>query len=268
MKNMHFLLPRRHRTFRPSYLATTVAIIAAVLIAIVQPHWLDALFLQASGGMFAVHAELVQGSDGVQARLMSKQDFATENQMLREENTRLAVRATLYDEVIAERDRIFQRFGRDPLMTGVLARVVAAPSRSPYDVILIDVGTDDGISEGDEAWFDTTLMLGTVESVSSDAARVRLFSSPGVETPVMAGTSTEALFTAIGSGGGAFEVSIPKDIPVTVGDALMLPTEGHGTLGFVREVTSHDTDSFQTVRAILPINLFETREVLIRSVGR
>jgi cell shape-determining protein MreC len=199
---------------------------------------------------------------------MSKQDLATENQVLREENTRLAVRAALYDEVIAERDRIFERFGRDPMMTGVLTRVVAAPSRSPYDVILIDAGTDDGISEGDEAWFDTTLMLGTVESVSSNAARVRLFSSPGVETPVIVGTSTEALFTAIGSGGGAFEVSIPKDIPVTVGDALMLPTEGHGTLGFVREVTSHDTDSFQTVRVILPINLFETREVLIRPVGR
>ena len=268
MKNMHFLLPRRHRTFRPSYLATAAAIVAAVLIAIVQPHWLDVLFLQASGGMFAVRAELVQGADGVQARLMSKQDLAEENQMLHDENARLAVRAALYDEVIAERDRIFQRFGRDPMMTGVLARIIAAPSRSPYDVILIDAGADDGIAEGDEAWFDTTLMLGTVESVSSHAARVRLFSSPSIETPVIVGTSTEALFTAVGFGGGAFEVSIPKDIPVMVGDALMLPSEGHGTLGFVREVVAHDADSFQTVRAILPINLFETREVLIRSTGR
>ncbi len=265
---MRFLQPRRHRTFRPSYLATAVAIIAAVLIAIVQPHWLDVLFLEASGGMFAVHATLVEGAEGVQARLMSKQDLAAENQALHDENTRLAVRAALYDEVIDERNRIYERFGRDTATTGILARIVAAPSRSPYDVVLIDAGANDEIEVGDEVWFDTTLMLGTVEGVSSHTARARLFSSPGTETQVTVGTTTEALFTALGSGGGAFEVSVPKDISVAVGDALMLPSEGHGALGFVREVVAHDADSFQTVRATLPVNLFETREVLIRPTGR
>lgn len=265
---MRSLQPRRHRTFRPSYLATAAAIVVAFLIAVIQPHWLDAFFLEASDGMFAVRAALVESTDGVHARLMSKQDLAAENQALRDQNARLTVRAALYDEAVAERDRIYERFGRDVATSGTLARIIAAPSRSPYDVIIIDAGSSEGIKTGDEAWFDATLMLGTVESASEHAARVRLFSSPGIETGVQIGTTTTAIFAAVGSGGGSFEVSVPKDIPVDIGDALMMPNEGHGALGFVRETLAHDADSFQTVRAVLPINLFEAREVLIRSTDR
>lgn len=268
MKNMRFLQPRRHRTFRPSYLATAGAIFLALLIVVVQPHWLDVLFLEASGGMFAANAAITEGAHGVRTRLLSKQELEAENEALREENTRLTIRAALYDEVAAERDRLFERFGRESSVPGVLARVIAAPSRSPYDVFLIDAGSADGITAGDEAWFDTTIMLGVVESVSPHAARVRLFSSPGIENSVSVGATSTALFTATGFGGGAFELSVPKDIVIEKDDALLLPGEGHGVLGFVHEVVAHDTDSFQTVRAALPINLFETREVIIRPIGR
>lgn len=265
---MRFLQPRRHRTFRPSYLATALAVVGALLIAVVQPHWLDVLFLEASGGMFSASAAITDGADGVRTRLTSKRELEAENDTLREENIRLTLRAALFDEVIVERDRLYARFGQEPSVPGVLARIIAAPSRSPYDVLLIDAGSSDGIAVGDEAWFDITLMLGTVESVSPHAARVRLFSSPGMETHVsVSGTST-GLFTAMGVGGGAFELSIPKDIAVEKEGALILPSEGHGALGFIKEITTHDTDSFQTVRAILPINLFETRELVIRPVDR
>ncbi len=264
---MRFLQPRRHRTFRPSYLATALAVFAALLIAIIQPHWLDVLFLEASGGMFSASAAITDSADGVRTRLTSKRELEAENDALREENIRLTLRAALYEELKAERDRLYDRFGRSTSTAGVLARIIAAPSRSPYDVVLIDAGSSDGIAVGDEAWFDITLMLGTVESVSPHAARIRLFSSPGVETHVsVSGTST-ALFTATGVGGGAFELSIPKDIVVEKESALLLPGEGHGALGFIKEITVHDTDSFQTVRAILPINLFEAREVVIRKQG-
>lgn len=264
---MHFLQQRRQRTVRPSFLATVVAIVIALVVAVIQPHWLDVLFLEASGGLFSVRAALLEETEGMEARLMSKQELLAKNQSLSDENARLRVRAALYDEVVNERDRLYERFAVESTTPGKLAHVIAAPSRSPYDVILVDVGSDDGIGVGDEAWFDTTLMLGTVESTSASVSRVRLFSSPGVETAVTVGTTTEALLSAVGAGGGAFEMDIPKDIVVAPNDALMLPYAGHGTVGFVREVTANDADSFQTVRAILPINLFESREVMIKKQG-
>lgn len=263
---MRFLQPRRRRIVRPSSLAVGAAIVVALLIAVVQPRWLDVVFLEASGGMFPANAALTESADDLRTRFLSKHELEAENRALREENARLAIRAALYNELAAERDRLFERFGREPSASGVLARVIAAPSRSPYDVFLVDAGSADGVAEGDEAWFDTTLMLGTVESMSPHAARVRLFSSPGVESAVSVGTST-ALFVATGLGGGVFELRIPKDISIEVGDALLLPGEGHGALGFVREVVAHDADSFQTVRAALSVNLFETREVVIRKSG-
>lgn len=258
---MRSLQPRR-RGIRPQWIATLAGVCCLVALIAVRPAWLERLFIDTTISSSFVRRALADTADSVRVGMMTVQDVVDEIARVREENAELRLRAALYNEMRAERDRLYARFGRDETPLGVLAHVVASPARSPYDTLILDAGAAHGVSTGDEVLFDTTLSVGVIESVSERGSRVRLFSSPGYESQVSIGTST-ALVTAVGRGGGSFELQIPKDMPVHLDDALMLVGAHRGALGFVRNIEARDADAFQTVLATSPINLFETREVLV-----
>lgn len=237
-------------------------IVCCVALALWSPQWLDRMSIRVAVSSGFIRTAIADSADTVRTGMMTVSDVVDELRRVREENAALRIRAALYDEMRAERDRLYQRFGRTSETQGVIAHVLVSPARSPYDTFIIDAGSAHGIAVGNEVMFDTTLSIGVVEEVGAQGARVRLFSSPGVENQVSIGTST-AHMTAVGRGGGSFELEVPKDITVNVDDALMLAGAQRGALGFVRSVESRDADAFQTVYAASPINLFETREVLI-----
>lgn len=262
MKNMRSLQQRRRSSFGLGRIAAIIGVCCILGLVVVRPVWLERLFIETAVSSSFIREALADTADGVRTGMMSVQEVVDEIVRVREENTQLRLRAALYDEMRAERDRLYSRFGRDVELRGVLGHVLASPARSPYDTFILDIGSADGVSTGDAVLFDSTLSVGVIESTSQHGARVRLFSSPAYESQVSIGTST-ALVTAVGRGGGSFELRVPKDLPVAVDDALMLVGAQRGALGFVQSVEARDADSFQTVYATSPINLFETREVLV-----
>lgn len=260
---MHSLQQHRRRPRGTYRIGIGLLIGCALLVAFTRPAWLERFFLDTLVSTSFVREVVADTADDVRVGMMSMRDVVDEIRALRGENAALRVRAALYDDVVADRNRLYQRFGWDMAVVGTIAHVVAAPTRSPYDTFVLDRGSTAGVREGDIVWFDHTIALGKVEQVSDAASRVRLFSSPGYEQYVSVGTSS-AMVSAVGRGGGSFELTVPKDIPVALDEPLYSIDVTLGVLGFVRDIKARDADSFQTVYAASPINLFETREVFIR----
>lgn len=98
------------------------------------------------------------------------------------------------------------------------------------------------------------MALGVIDTVSKNASRVRLFSSPGYEQEVRVGTSS-FIVVAHGKGGGVFEVNVPKEVAIARNDNVFLAT---GELvGTVKKILESDAEAFTVAQVVMPQNIFE-----------
>jgi cell shape-determining protein MreC len=266
MKSTRFLQQHRARGRFP-FRALHLALIAgALLVSFASPAWLEEGILSFTGPVWRMRSALAQGIVSTTRRLMSREELETENARLREENARLSIRGALYDELMADVVRLESLAGRAPAgERRIVGHVLASPSASPYDSFLIDIGSADGIARGDRVIFDDSIELGFIDLVTDHSARVSLLSSPGAKHEVYIGT-VSARLEAIGQGGGMFIVKAPKELRISASDAVM-SAGTREAIALVHAVEAGDSDAFQTVYAVMPVNLFETREVLVERSG-
>jgi hypothetical protein len=55
-------------------------------------------------------------------------------------------------------------------------------------------------------------------------------------------------------GGGAFELTIPQEVDVAVGDIVRIPASTSLALGVVTEITAKPTDTSKVVRFAMPVS--------------
>lgn len=142
----------------------------------------------------------------------------------------------------------------------VAAAVIARPPYTPYDTLVIDRGSVDGIVQFAPVYYGGNMALGYVESVTAHTAHVVLFSSPGVKSTVYIFGSN--IFTnAYGEGGGVIRVSVPQGIPLSVGEPVVLPSLNTGLIGIIDEVQSIPTEPEQHAYVTLSAPLQSIRAV-------
>ena len=143
---------------------------------------------------------------------------------------------------------------------GIVASVLLRPPQVPYDIIIIDIGEDDGVKEGMLVGVYGDILLGFVEEVFNDTSRVRLYSRSGEKVNVFI-NNTNIFTTAVGSGGGNFEITIPRVDEVEVGSLVTtLGTEAF-VLGIVEFIKADMADAFQRVLFRIPVNIQELKWV-------
>jgi rod shape-determining protein MreC len=158
--------------------------------------------------------------------------------------------------------------GRNEKESRILAALLVSPPRTPYDSFVLDAGTEDGVSVGDEVLFGATV-LGRVVAVSRSTATAQLFSTPGIATPVVIWRGGLALpAEAVGEGNGAFRLTVPRGAGVAVGDTVVMPGINPAQFGEVAAVETSETDSFATAFARNPVNVSLLRFLEIRSNSR
>ncbi|MBI2046223.1 MAG: hypothetical protein HYT28_02290 [Parcubacteria group bacterium] len=164
--------------------------------------------------------------------------------------------------LIEENKALKESFGRKDATPRILANILAKPNRSPYDTLILDAGTEEHINLGDIVSVFETAAIGEITEVYPHASKAALFSSPEKKTAV---TLESAHITAeiIGRGGGAFLFTVPRDIAVSRGEMLILPGTRHLVAGSVTSVEILPDAPFQTVTAVLPVNIFEITRVFI-----
>lgn len=171
--------------------------------------------------------------------------------VLRAELAQVGARAADRDMLYAENQTLKALLNRTEGHEVVLATILLRPPGTPYDTLLIDRGSRDGVTEGNRVSAGGTTVVGRVSEVFEESARVLLFSSPGVSYEgVIAGKIT---FSVEGQGGGSLRGEVPVGSEVAVGDHVLLAPGGYASnVSYIERV---EGSSLERVYMQLPVNI-------------
>ena len=118
----------------------------------------------------------------------------------------------------------------------IYAGVLITPNVSPYDSIVVDKGSKDGVVQGAIVYRNAATPIGIVAKADTTTAVISLFSTPGAQVEVyVRGPNVHAKATGVGV--GALEVLLPHGVQVHEGDAVLLPTIRGERIGTVAHIT-------------------------------
>lgn len=143
------------------------------------------------------------------------------------------------------------------------AYVLSTPGKSAYDTLIIDIGSEGGIREGDRIYSYPQVRIGSVVRVNPGTAVVELFTTPGNDVEVVLKDGVHA--TARGHGGGSFFIELPQTVDVEIGDIVRAATERGVVLGEIRHITDEVSTGFKGVIVESPVNPFELRYVYVEN---
>lgn len=251
-------LQRRNQHSRGILFGTLFVLAAVLVVVFVQPRFLGNMSRGFGLPFLRMRAAADDSVSIFGEAFGAKENLVKENEKLQEEVIQLKLKASLFDEVKAEYDDL-RRFENEEAIFAY-ARVLSTPRTAGYDILILDIGSAEGVREGDLVVGYDSVLLGRIESVGEHSVRVTLFSAPQSEVPVVfPKVGVDAV--AKGQGGGAFILEVPQDTEVHVGDAISLRTLSDKMVATVTEVSVDPTDAFKTVYAAVPVNIYDMRHV-------
>ena len=160
-----------------------------------------------------------------------------------------------YDSAMADDASLKEILGRkDPKATMVLGAILSKPNQSPYDTLIIDAGTAQGIKVADIVFADGAVPIGRVAEANANSSKVILFSNPGESTEVtVSGQSTSVQL--VGRGGGNFEISLPKDSALAQGTQVTLPGINDYVIAITQTTISDPRDPLSKALLTSPVNI-------------
>ncbi len=211
----------------------------------------EVTWLRPFGGLFNFFQSrqaLITENEDLSRQLREKASLVLENDWLRQEN------------------RIWRElFGRVSYDDLPLVAKVLTPSTFSADTLLLDLGYDRGPHaplRGDLVTSGAVL-IGQIEAVTSQTAKVKSFSWPGEILPVTIGGSG-LVVEAVGLGGGSYEVIWPKGLPVREGEAVSATVFGENwILGQVAAIEENPSDPDPKLIVKNPVNLRQLDRVEI-----
>jgi len=203
----------------------------------------------------AENSALVWAKDVAQ-HFSLKQSLIRENARLNDALDSVLLEAYSRERLRAENEELKTALGRADERELLLARVLATPGRSPYDTLVIDVGSDHGLREGMKVSIDGDFAVGAVSRVAKKSAVVELFSSYGNELSVTVGTSSLPAI-AKGEGGGNFRITLPKGVSIAVDDLVAIPSFAPQYIGAIEAIEHREGGSLQDLYIRVPFNTHE-----------
>ncbi len=199
-------------------------------------------------------AELEEQSGGW---FSTKKKLIETNQELVEKVNKLEIeRVKWLDNLVELKElrRVFER-EEEEFLPKAVGRVLAGPTFMGFDILMIDVKQEDktSIQEGDLVKIDGTLILGQIIKQSGENLMVKLYSSVGVEVPVIVGWESFPLVLN-GQGSGSWIGTIPLDSPIEIGDPVWL-AGSRDLIGVVTATEEETSSSLLNVYVGLPLSL-------------
>ncbi len=229
-------------------------VLAGVIVLLIVGIW--ALRQPLSGVAWSLWQPLFTVRSGVgnvflhiRAQVTDKAFLQTELMRLSREYATTSLRLADRDALAKENAELKARLGRSSSQETILAAVIGKPPLLPYDLFVIDAGSDQGVAEGQWVSAGGTTLIGRVTAVYQSSAQVTLFSKGGetLAATIRLSDGTFAPLTLTGQGGGALVSELPVGAPVHVGDELIIPSINGGYVASVSNVDLRDGESFVTV---------------------
>ncbi|HVV39134.1 MAG TPA: rod shape-determining protein MreC [Candidatus Paceibacterota bacterium] len=267
---MTTISPRRRRGSSNSRLRAIIAVVLFVIVFLIVTLLRDpvsGLLWRVAGPLSGVRNSAVAATSIFFSGFSSQSSLAAENAALRAELASSSIllldRTMLYTENLDLKSRL----NRNPGFSSTLATVISRPPATPYDTLMLDIGSQHGVVVGDLVAAGGSVYIGTITQVYPTTARALLFSAPG-ETyqATLAGTSTHAVIpvSVSGQGGGGLTAQVPAGTAVKVGDRVQFPSIIPQFIASVVSIESKEADSFKTIYMQLPVNPLELQFVEVR----
>lgn len=215
-----------------SFTGAIVVFVIVVLVAIRLA--LPTLWHSATASLWHVGQSISSHLSGVgttesRAALKSERDtYAAQVAVLSSQNAALEAKVSDLTNVLGT---------RTSPVPGIVASVRARPPVAPYDVLIIDQGTNAGVTIGALVTGNGGTPIGTIGQADAMESRVTLFSTHGIQTPGWAGNARIPV-TLTGAGAGAFTASVPKAAGVQAGDGVYIANSGAYPVGTVVKIES------------------------------
>lgn len=194
----------------------------------------------------------------------TKASVFDENEALKEENTNIKNQMIDYQILKSENEQLKELLGRIPSQYDfTLATILAKPNSSPYDTIIIDVGSNVDIIEGLKVYADGNIPIGEISKVYEKNSLVMLYSNPGQITNATIDGSNASV-ELVGRGGGNFEMTIPLDLPSENGRLILLPGTQSEVLAIINGLISIPTDPVKKVLLRSPVNIQSLKWVQVK----
>ena len=241
---------RKRRKFFGSLL-----FLALLLLLVRGPvaNLLGGAFAQAGRPFWWISDKVVGTYDSVATALSTKSTLEAENQRLKGLLDQISLDAYSRDQLRTENDQLKEMLGRKSEYTYTLARILSAPPVSPYDTLLIDAGSEQGVFIGMAAYSQGDFKVGEVTRVWGSSAIVSLYSTPNTQLSVTVGTSSIPA-VAWGIGGGNLRVILPRGVSVKIGDLVNIPSLAPSYAGTVDAIVQPDGSSLEALYIRLPFN--------------
>jgi len=251
-----------HRDKR-KYTKTTILVLVSLVI-------MYALFFSPAKSLFsgAIHTTAVpvwKAGDSIATTFKPFAFFSSRREVYLE-NKDLVVQVEVLNAKLADRHllreeniRLKSLLGRDDVQDRVLSVVLSKPSHTPYDTLVIDVGENQGVSKGDKVMLGSVL-LGEVLDVYYVSSKVILYSTSEIVTDVIIGDAAIPA-QAVGQGGGVFNIVLPRESEVYVGDTVYTPGIEPYIIGVVEKIDKDANDAFITIHVVSQVNPFTVSHV-------
>jgi hypothetical protein len=108
-----------------------------------------------------------------------------------------------------------------------------------YSSLILSKGFKDGVVEKDLVYVQGRKPVCVVAEVYDRTSLCRLLTASGEETESITETNSVTLFLK-GDGGGMFIAEVPRDMPIALGEKILLKSDPSMTLGTVADIVRND----------------------------
>lgn len=195
----------------------------------------------------------------------TKSSVYKDNEGLLADNRDLKSSMIDYNILKDENISLKELLGRKPVGKDlVLANILTKPNYSPYDTIIIDMGSNVGVNVGNIIYANSSTLtpLGEISMVYMNTSLVTLYTNPGQTTEAMMEGSNTSV-ELVGRGGGNFEMSIPIDLPFAKGTNVYLPSLQTEIIAVTQDVISSPNDPVKKVLLSSPVNVQSLKWVFV-----
>ncbi|MBI4155729.1 MAG: rod shape-determining protein MreC [Candidatus Zambryskibacteria bacterium] len=260
MKNIVFSRPKRKTPWKIIIVIFTFLLLSG--FGFLFPNLLKGTFSTLARPIWLMRDNITKSFSSVTDFFRFKNTIINENLTLKDELTSLKLKQIDYDAIFKENQNLKNQTDKSNNNNRIVSRVLSSPPQSLYDTFIIDNGSLDGVSVGNRVYLSDTIIIGLITSVASRTSVVTLFSTSGQKqeaTDSRTGTS----FTLSGAGGANFQVVVPKDTDVLVGDIFTYPSRKASVLGSVYFIDANSQSSFKKIYLRIPGNIFSTQWVFV-----
>lgn len=233
-----------------------------VVISFFAPSFFSGIFSQVGGVVWNSENFIFRSVRDTIQLFRFKNSLLAENEELKKRLETMVVDALATDIMRQENSDLKEVLGRIDDKKVLLASVLRTPPFSPYDTFILDVGADKGVQIGDYIFVGGHVLVGEIVEVNPTSAKAQLFSAPGKTSVVLVGKKAVSA-EAIGRGGGNFEIVLSREIPIAVGESVIVPQIDSMVLGVVGQVDIDSAKTFQRVLFSTPVNIQGVRWVTV-----